>query len=46
MTEANKEWYADAGKAYVTNGPYKLSDWQHDASIVLTKMKIIGMHQM
>lgn len=37
VTEANKQWYADAGKDYVTNGPYKLSEWQHDASITLTK---------
>lgn len=37
VTEGNPEWYADAGKDYVTNGPYKLSEWQHDASIVLTK---------
>ncbi|KOP79109.1 ABC transporter substrate-binding protein [Lysinibacillus sp. FJAT-14745] len=37
VTEANKQWYADAGKDYVTNGPYKLSDWKHSDSIVLTK---------
>lgn len=35
--EANKEWYADAGENYVTNGAYKLSDWKHSDSIVLTK---------
>lgn len=47
MTEANEEWYADAGENYVTNGPYKLSEWKHSDSIVLTKkMKIIGMQQM
>jgi len=39
VTEANKQWYADAGENYVTNGPYKLSDWQHDASITLTKFE-------
>ncbi|MFJ3387166.1 peptide ABC transporter substrate-binding protein [Lysinibacillus sp. NPDC086135] len=39
VTEANKQWYADAGENYVTNGPYKLSDWKHDASIVLTKFE-------
>ncbi|MFT9818544.1 peptide ABC transporter substrate-binding protein [Lysinibacillus sp. NPDC056185] len=37
VTEANKEWYADAGKDYVTNGPYTLGDWKHSDSIVLTK---------
>jgi len=36
-TEANEEWYADAGENYVTNGPYKLSEWKHSDSIVLTK---------
>lgn len=39
VTEANKQWYADAGENYVTNGPYKLSEWQHDASITLTKFE-------
>ncbi|UPW84080.1 peptide ABC transporter substrate-binding protein [Lysinibacillus sp. Ag94] len=39
VTEANKQWYADAGENYVTNGPYKLSDWKHDDSITLTKFE-------
>ncbi|MFJ6207815.1 peptide ABC transporter substrate-binding protein [Lysinibacillus sp. NPDC092081] len=37
VTEANKEWFADAGENFVTNGPYKLSDWKHNDSIVLKK---------
>ncbi|MGE7672460.1 peptide ABC transporter substrate-binding protein [Lysinibacillus sp. NPDC094403] len=37
VTEANKEWFADAGENFVTNGPYKLSDWKHNDSMVLTK---------
>lgn len=37
VTEANKEWYTDAGENFVTNGPYKLSDWKHNESIVLAK---------
>lgn len=37
VTEANKEWYADAGENFVTNGPFKLGDWKHNDSIVLTK---------
>ncbi|MGE7689191.1 peptide ABC transporter substrate-binding protein [Lysinibacillus sp. NPDC097214] len=37
VTEANKEWYADAGENFVTNGPYKLSDWKHTESIALAK---------
>jgi len=35
--EANPEWYTDAGDDYVTNGPFKLADWQHSASITLEK---------
>ncbi|PJO42768.1 peptide ABC transporter substrate-binding protein [Lysinibacillus xylanilyticus] len=37
VTEANKEWYTDAGENFVTNGPFKLSDWKHSESIVLAK---------
>nr|WP_225230141.1 peptide ABC transporter substrate-binding protein [Ureibacillus galli] len=35
--EANKTWYAEAGDSYVTNGPFKLTDWQHSGSITLEK---------
>lgn len=35
--EANAEWYTEAGDAYVTNGPFKLTDWQHGGSITLEK---------
>ncbi|MFY3791200.1 peptide ABC transporter substrate-binding protein [Ureibacillus sp. MALMAid1270] len=35
--EANPEWYTEAGEGYVSNGPFKLSDWQHSASITLEK---------
>lgn len=37
VAEANKEWYADAGENYVTNGAFKLAEWQHDASLKLEK---------
>jgi len=37
VTEANKEWYTDAGENFVTNGPFKLSDWKHSESITLAK---------
>ncbi|MEK9199944.1 peptide ABC transporter substrate-binding protein [Lysinibacillus halotolerans] len=35
--EANDTWYAEAGDSYVTNGPFKLTDWQHSGSITLEK---------
>jgi len=35
--EANETWYAEAGDSYVTNGPFTLADWQHNASITLEK---------
>ena len=36
--EANKEaWAAEAGDKYVTNGPFNLAEWNHNANLVLTK---------
>ena len=35
--EANGQWYTEAGDTYVTNGPYKLAEWKHSASIILEK---------
>lgn len=35
--EGNKSWAAEAGDAYVTNGPFVLSTWNHNSDIVLTK---------
>ncbi|MGE7623474.1 peptide ABC transporter substrate-binding protein [Viridibacillus sp. NPDC096237] len=37
VAEANKEWYADAGENYVTNGPFRLAEWKHDESLKLEK---------
>lgn len=37
VAEANKDWYADAGKDYVTNGPFTFADWTHDTSVTLKK---------
>lgn len=37
VVEANPEWYADAGEDFVTNGPFTLSDWSHNASLTLEK---------
>ncbi len=37
VVEGNKKWAADAGKDYVTNGPYEISEWKHNDSITLKK---------
>ncbi|MFJ7738923.1 peptide ABC transporter substrate-binding protein [Lysinibacillus sp. NPDC097287] len=37
VVESNKDWYADAGENYVTNGPFTLADWKHNDSLVLKK---------
>lgn len=37
VAEGNKKWAADAGKDYVTNGPYTLSEWKHNDSLTLKK---------
>lgn len=37
VVEANEDWYANAGEQFVTNGPFKLADWKHNASITLEK---------
>lgn len=35
--EANDTWYAEAGDAFITNGPFTLTDWQHSGSMTLEK---------
>ena len=35
--EANEKWYTNAGDSYITNGPFKLTDWQHSGSLTLEK---------
>ncbi|MGE7950258.1 peptide ABC transporter substrate-binding protein [Lysinibacillus xylanilyticus] len=37
VVEGKENWYADAGEDYVTNGPFTLADWQHNATVVLEK---------
>lgn len=37
VVEANENWYTDAGEDFVTNGPFKLAEWKHNASITLEK---------
>lgn len=35
VAEANDKWYTDAGENYVSNGPFKMSEWKHSDEIVL-----------
>ncbi|MFT8321963.1 MAG: peptide ABC transporter substrate-binding protein [Bacillus sp. (in: firmicutes)] len=37
VAEANPNWYKDAGDDYVTNGPFKMTEWSHSEKIVLEK---------
>ncbi|GEK35390.1 peptide ABC transporter substrate-binding protein [Kurthia sibirica] len=39
VATSNKKWAAEAGKDYVTNGPYSLSEWKHNSSVTLKKEK-------
>ncbi|WP_409274428.1 peptide ABC transporter substrate-binding protein [Neobacillus sp. SCS-31] len=33
----NPNWYTDAGDAYVSNGPFKMTEWAHQDKIVIEK---------
>ncbi|KGP90722.1 ABC transporter substrate-binding protein [Pontibacillus chungwhensis BH030062] len=35
IAKENEEWYADAGENYVSNGPFKMTEWSHNDSITL-----------
>ncbi|MFD2443192.1 peptide ABC transporter substrate-binding protein [Bacillus sp. CGMCC 1.16607] len=37
IAEANANWYAEAGENYVSNGPFKMTEWTHQDKIVLEK---------
>lgn len=37
IAEANPDWYKDAGDDYVSNGPFKMVEWNHAESIKLEK---------
>ena len=37
VTEENDEWDLNAGEDYVTNGPFKLTSWEHKDQIVIEK---------
>ncbi|MCQ9282760.1 ABC transporter substrate-binding protein [Priestia megaterium] len=35
VVEKNPKWYTNAGDNYVTNGPFKMTQWKHNDKIVL-----------
>ncbi len=35
--ETNENWHSEAGDTFVTNGPFTLTNWQHNGSITLEK---------
>ncbi|CEG26105.1 peptide ABC transporter substrate-binding protein [Bacillus sp. B-jedd] len=37
VATANDKWYTEAGDDYVSNGPFKLSEWAHQDKIVIEK---------
>src|SRR5699024_100953 len=34
--EENGQWATDAGESYVTNGPFTLSEWEHNSYFTLS----------
>lgn len=36
-TETKGDWYTEADKAYISNGPFQLTDWKHGSSMTLEK---------
>lgn len=50
---ANKDWAASACAEYVSNGPFQLTQWEHESEILVTKnphywdadaVKLAGLH--
>jgi oligopeptide transport system substrate-binding protein len=37
IAKENPNWYKDAGELYTTNGPFKMTTWDHNEKIVLEK---------
>nr|WP_285846656.1 peptide ABC transporter substrate-binding protein [Priestia koreensis] len=37
IAQANPKWYTNAGKDYVSNGPFVMTTWKHNDSIELEK---------
>lgn len=37
VVEAHSDWAAEAGENYVSNGPFKLTEWVHSGNIMLEK---------
>lgn len=35
IAQENPKWYTDAGENYVSNGPFKMTEWAHNDKIVL-----------
>ncbi|MFD1780528.1 peptide ABC transporter substrate-binding protein [Fredinandcohnia salidurans] len=38
LVEANKNWAAEA-EGYISNGPFKMTEWKHDSQVVIEKNK-------
>ncbi len=37
IAKEQNEWYLDAGEQFVTNGPFTLTNWEHNNEITLEK---------
>lgn len=37
VAEKNPKWYTEAGADYVSNGPFKMTEWSHQDKIVIEK---------
>jgi oligopeptide transport system substrate-binding protein len=37
IAKANPDWYKNAGENYTSNGPFKMTSWEHNSEIVLDK---------
>ncbi|BDG48390.1 MULTISPECIES: peptide ABC transporter substrate-binding protein [Parageobacillus] len=37
IAQKNPKWYANAGPDYTSNGPFKMTSWEHNNKIVLEK---------
>ncbi|OEH91623.1 peptide ABC transporter substrate-binding protein [Bacillus solimangrovi] len=35
IAKENDKWYTDAGELYTSNGPFKMTEWSHNDTIVL-----------
>ncbi|WP_349410255.1 peptide ABC transporter substrate-binding protein [Pseudalkalibacillus sp. SCS-8] len=37
IAKENPDWYQDAGELYTSNGPFKMTTWEHSDKIILEK---------